>query len=92
MQARRPVSALTAGTYVHSIAGQPVGATVSADPHPTPDGTRVLGPRGGRYELIAVHATADGNLRDRLSVPFGNRTLAGIRAEAVAVVEVAEEW
>lgn len=90
MQTRRPVSSLTVGDYVHSIAGKPVGATVSAPPEQTPDGTNVVGPRGGRYELIAL-APVNGMLRDRLTVPTSAGRLVA-RAAAVAVVEVEEEW
>lgn len=91
MQTRRPVADLVAGDYVHSIAGKPVSATVTEAPVPTPDGTRIVGPRGGRYELIAAFPTAEGNLRNHLTVPTSAGRLVAL-GSLTAVVEVAEEW
>lgn len=92
MQTRRPVSSLTVGDYVHSIAGKPVGATVSAPLEQTKNHVNVVGPRGGRHELFAPMQARHGDLPGYVTVPTSTGGRLVTRAAAVAVVEVEEEW
>lgn len=91
MQTRRPVTALQPGDFVVTIAGKPVNASVTAPVTPTKNHTRITGPRGGRYELVAPMQAAHGDLPGRLTVPTtaGNLIAA---STATAVVEAPEEW